>query len=519
MSAAEETIKSQTVRPKASVSVVGQILDFVSSVRVGVIQLCSLVVLALAGMLIMQQNVEGFDAYYVSLTPAEKAVFGALGLFDIYHSWYFNLLLLTLSLNIILASIDHFPTAWSYLSKPKLTATRDWLLNQHNNVVFDLDSKDEEAAVENIKAAFKSAGLKPYVTASDNIEYGIDENGRKDFSVVNHKRSRVVFGEAGKINRLGAYFVHVALLTLFLGHFVFLTTSFDADVRMIPGEKTKQIQLIKFNLDKKERYNVELPFTMECTDIQQRLIDETGGIDVSNTLDWRTELKIDDPQYGVTVEEASLNKPLFYRGYRFFQAQTIPIGHARTIDLELTPQNGGETVRANIARNGYTTLPDGTKVEFADFQPDFTLGSDGSADTRSGDYNNPAAVLNVTPPGGDKIRVFAFAQKLPDNAPIGAAKAGYKWRLAEFEKSPMAHILAIKYDPYNASIIAWYFGGFGLVGALMFVFFISHRRVWAQVAKKDDGKIEIVLAGEANRNQIAFGDKFEKLADSLMPDK
>lgn len=515
MSAVEETIKSPTATPRRSASSVGQVLDFVSSVRVGVIQLCILVVLAMAGMLILQENVEGFEAYYASLTPAEKTVFGALDLFDIYHSWYFNLLLLTLSLNIILASIDHFPAAWSYIRQPKLTATRDWLLNQKDNVSFDLDAQNEEEVAERIKRAFKSAGLKASVTVSETTEYGLNDQGKKDFSVINRKKNTVVFGESGRLNRLGAYLVHVALLTLFLGHFVFLTTSFDADVRMIPGEKTDEIQLIKFSLDKKERFTVKLPFSMECTDIQQRLIDEKGGIDVSNTLDWRTELKIDDPQYGVTVEEASMNKPLFYRGYRFFQAQTIPIGHARTIDLELTPQNGGETVRANIARNGSTTLPDGTKIEYTDFEPDFTFGSNGQPDTRSGDYNNPVAVLNVTPPEGDKIRVFAFAQKLPDSAPVGAPKAGYKWRLSEFEKSPLAHVLAIKYDPYNASIIAWYVGGFGLVGALMFVFFLSHKRVWAQVVKKDDGKVEVVLAGEANRNQIAFEDKFKKIVDSV----
>ena len=325
----------------------------------------------------------------------------------------------------------------------------------------------------------------------------------------------MVFGERGRINRLGAYLVHVALLTLFLGHFVFLTTSFDADVRVIPGEKTDEIQLIKYDLDRKDKFAVKLPFTMECTDVQQQLIDENGPIEVTNTLDWRTQLKIDDPQYGVTVNDASLNSPFTYRGYRFFQAQTIPVGHARNITLELTPQNGGEVLKATIPRNGATQLADGTKVEYADFSPDFTFGPNGKPDTRSGEYNNPAAILNVTPPGGETIRVFAFAQKLADNLPVGAPKAGYKWRLAEFEKAPLAHILSIKYDPYNASLIAWYFGGFGLIGALMFVFFISHKRVWAQIVKKDDGKFEIVLAGEANRNQLAFEDKFKVIADSL----
>ena len=79
----------------------------------------------------------------------------------------------------------------------------------------------------------------------------------------------------------------------------------------------------------------------------------------------------------------------------------------------------------------------------------------------------------------------------------------------------MAHVLSIKYDPFDASIIAWYFGGFGLVGALMFVFFLSHKRVWAHIEAKEDGTTEVVLSGEANRNQLAFQDKFKTIADDL----
>src|SRR5688572_31845123 len=134
MSAAEETLKASEV-PKAQVPMLDRALNFVSSVRFGVSLLCVLVVLSIVGMLIIQQNVQGFDTYFASLTPAERLVFGSLGLFDIYHSWYYNLLLLVLSLNIILASIDRFPSAWSYIVSPKLTATKDWLLGQKENAL------------------------------------------------------------------------------------------------------------------------------------------------------------------------------------------------------------------------------------------------------------------------------------------------------------------------------------------------------------------------------------------------
>ncbi len=516
MSAAEETFKQQPVTKRRSTPILNKGLDFLSSVKFGVVQLCILVVLSVIGMLIVQQNVQGFDSYYVSLTPSEKLVFGSLGFFDIYHSWYFNFLLLLLSLNIVLASIDRFPTAWKYIIEPKLTATRDWLLNQKSAASFTIDAANEAEAAEVIKSAFEKHGLKnPVVTQATTMEYGVGPDGKKDFSLVTNRTSTVVFGQTGKWNRLGAYIVHVALLTLFLGHFVALQTGFDADVRMIPGASTDEIQMIQFDLDKKEKFNVKLPFSMECTDIQQRLIDPKGTIDVSNTLDWRTQLKIDDPDYGELVADVSMNKPLSYRGYRFFQAQTIPVGHGRVINIEATPQDGGAPIKSEINRNGSAQLPDGTLIEYSEFMPDFVMGADGSPDTKTGEYNNPAAILNVTPPGGERTRVYAFAQKLADNMPVGAAKAGYKWRLTEFEKTPLAHVLSIKYDPYEAAFIAWYIGGFGLVGALAFVFFVSHRRLWALIERDAEGRIQVVLAADANRNQIALNDKFVKIADDL----
>ena len=511
MSAAEETIDGRGVVKPRTKPIGDRMLDFVSSVRFGVSLLCILVVLSMIGMLIIQQNVQGFDAYYASLTPAEKVVYGGLGFFDIYYSWYFKLLLLVLSLNIILASIDRFPSVWKNIfTHPKLTATRGWLMQQKVHETVDADTRDESDLAEKIRAAFQKNGLNARITRSEETEYAVDKSGKKDFNNLVSTSKLVIFGESGRLNRIGAYIVHVALLTLFLGHFVALQTGFDADVRMIPGDATDQIQMIQFDLDKKEKFNVQLPFSMTCTDIEQRLIDPRGSIDVTNTLDWRTQIKVDDPEYGPVTADISMNKPFSYRGYRFFQAQTIPVGNARTIDLNLIPQNGGEPVAVSIQRTGETTIADGTKIEYEEFLPDFTFNAEGKPDTRSGEYNNPVAILGVTPPQGERVRVFAFGSNMPDNAPVSAPKAGYKWKLVNYEKAPFAHVLSIKYDPFNGAFIAWYFGGFGLIGALGFVFFFSHKRVWALI---EDGKV--VLGGDANRNHLSFEEKFKKIVHDV----
>jgi cytochrome c biogenesis protein len=531
MSALEESIKTKEVSRTKTEPIINRILDFLSAVRFGVVLLCILVFLSILGMLFIQQNVQGFEASYAMRTPAEKYVYGLLGLFDIYHSWYYIFLLLLLSLNIILASIDRFPSAWTYISKPKLTATRGWLLNQNPHAVVKIAGETESEIAGKISRAFEANGFKPRTTEETNLSYATDEEGKKDFTKTESKKSLFVFGERGRFNRLGAYIVHVFLLTLFLGHFVALQTGFDADIRLTPdtnpailrdfnvAQKTDAIQLIEINLDKQERYNVQLPFTITCTEIEQKLIDPNGSIEINNTLDWRTQIRIDDPAYGQTIADVSLNKPFNYRGYRFFQASAITMGSASLMTLELKPEKeGAPPVTVQLKRNETATLPDGTKIAYSTFVPDFVMQG-GQPSTRSGEYNNPAVVLDVTAPDGAPTKVFAFANKLPDNAPIAAPKAGYRWRMTSYEKSPLAHVLSIKYDPFNAAFIAWYIGGFGLILALIFVFFISHKRIWAMIERKSENEFEIVFGGNANRNHLAFEDKFKTIVASLASNK
>src|SRR5215213_7440434 len=119
-------------------------IDLLSGVRFGVVLLVLLAGACTAGMLVMQVNMDGFDKYYAALTPSQRLLYGALGFFDIYHSVYFNALLLVLSLNIILSSIDFFPKAWTYVSRKKLDASAHWLSGQKQHAALSL--KGETAA-------------------------------------------------------------------------------------------------------------------------------------------------------------------------------------------------------------------------------------------------------------------------------------------------------------------------------------------------------------------------------------
>src|SRR5918912_410914 len=164
MSAVEET-KTEVRVPQAPAgaeapSFVTRALNLLSSVRFGVILLILLAAACMVGMIIVQQNVEGFDKYFADLTPAQKFLYGKLGFFDIYHAWYFNGLLLVLSLNIVLASIDRFPSAWTYISRKKLDASAHWLRGQEQSATLRLANQEgREAVVAHVAAAFKANRL------------------------------------------------------------------------------------------------------------------------------------------------------------------------------------------------------------------------------------------------------------------------------------------------------------------------------------------------------------------------
>src|SRR3954471_6383043 len=166
MSAIEETktevrMQKPPTAAAESASIVTRALNFLSSVRFGVWLLVLLAAACMVGMLIVQQNVEGFDKYFAGLTPAQKVLYGKLGFFDIYHAWYFNGLLLILSLNIILSSIDNLPKAWTFISRPKLEASLHWLGGQEQHAALVVEDDDSERVANRVSAACRSLGWRP----------------------------------------------------------------------------------------------------------------------------------------------------------------------------------------------------------------------------------------------------------------------------------------------------------------------------------------------------------------------
>lgn len=496
-----EEVKSKDEKKSSALSlIIDGFLNLLSSVPFGIVLLVLLIIACMIGMLIQQQELDTFPAYYAKLTPAEKTVYGHLGFFDIYHATYFNLLLLLLSLNIILASIDHFPAAWSFIRRKKLTASPTFAMAQKFKEKVEISEVNRQQLADRAVAAARAMRFRTRVT---------EANDRT-----------TIFAERGVWNRLGAYAVHIGLLTIFFGYFLTSrghTGSMDA----VPGRKSDSMLKNEFSIDYSTmEHNIgtrqlQLPFSVECLDFQQKLIDKNGSLEQTNTLDWITRVRIVDNEIGKTTEAiVHLNNPLDYRGYRFFQNSYRPPNNARVIKLRVTPLNptinGGQPQEITINRNGEARLADGTLLRYSIFNPSFEVGADQKVKMTSTEYENPAAHVDYVMPDGKQGDVWALNEAYANS--IGGApflkkfmeNGAYQFVLIDFEKAPTASVLSVQYDP-GARVV---YAGFTILClTLIAVFFFSHQRLWIVV---EDGAV--YMGGDANRNRLGFEDRAKKVA-------
>jgi cytochrome c biogenesis protein len=407
------------------------------------------------------------------------------------------LLLLLLSLNIILASIDHFPSAWSFVRRKKLTASPTFATAQKFKEKVELPKLGRQQLAERAVAAARKMRFKARVTETED--------------------RTTVFAERGVWNRLGAYAVHVGLLTIFFGYFL-TSRGHTGSMNVVPGKSSDSMLKNEFRVDNSAMEQsvgtreLKLPFTVECLDFEQKLIDKNGSLDAINTLDWITHVRIVDPEIGKSTEAiVHLNSPLDYRGYRFFQQSYVPLANARVIKLRVTPMNGGQSQEITIRRDGDAKLADGTLLHYSLFNPSFTVGSDQQVQTSSSnEYENPAAHLAYVMPDGKQGDVWAFNETFANkvaNAPFMKKfmdNGAYQFVLTDFEKAPTASILSVQYDP-GARVV---YAGFTILCLMLIaVFFFSHQRLWIVV---EDGNV--YLGGDANRNRLGFEDRAKKVA-------
>ncbi|MBI4853307.1 MAG: cytochrome c biogenesis protein ResB [Acidobacteria bacterium] len=499
-------------------SIVDDFLKLLSSVKFGIALLVLLMIFSMIGTFVVQEGTSDFQKFYESLTPAEESLYRSLGFFDIYHAWYFNLLLLTLALNIILATIDRAPGYWHFFVKPKLTASENYARYQPWYAQFRLSTNEPSDVIKKVSQQANQILMPSWALMFGPLAPILSKLSSIRFRVTEENNSTTVFIERGVWNRYAFCLVHIGLLTILVGWFVGIKWGQKGVVSLAPGEASSTF----ISANSEGGVNTyQMPFRLICYDIEQQLIDsKKPDLSPSNTLDWHTRVIFEDGQkrYDGNVH---LNNPVDFRGYRFFQASFDEMTSARNLTLLLIPKDGkGQAQEVTIKRpspksTGSVEVPDLGTIRWKDFYPNFQYDPKaGKPFSSDGSYARPVADLEILLADGTLKNVYGFTQAMMESvkqAPFLVEKTSvgdYDVILKDFEKVSRAHTLQIQYDPGVNTI---YWGCAFLVFALLVTFFFSHERIWVYIKPGENNELNIHFAGNTSRNKPAFDLRYGKL--------
>lgn len=445
-----------------------------ASIKTGVVLLILVVIFSAVGTIVLQRPTTEPEDMRVAYSADALRILDAIGLTDVFHAWWFIALMLLVSISIIAASIERFPNAWRYFSRPYKYAEESFRRNLHPQKQIAI--ADEESGLVAAERALHSLGLKPErVVREDHFS---------------------IFAERSRISEMGVYIVHASLLLIFFGGIVDGLWGWRGTLNLNEGESSSTVDL-------RDGKTQVLPFAIRCDAAGQENYKD------GSPKKWWSKLAVVQGGRDVQTKEIVVNDPLVYTGIRFYQSSFGPNGKVDKLLLEATPTSGsGEKREIAFALNDTAALDADTTVRFAEFIPDFAV-RDAQVYRRSNQLGSPAALLQVTTKSSGKT----FDVWLPAMEGVGDnAKAPFQFNPKDLQ---LGHFTGLQVSHEPGQWAVW--GGVLLMGlGLTFVFYVVHVRFWAvPVLDPRTAKLSLWIGGSANRNRDAFEQRFNDLVEKI----
>jgi cytochrome c biogenesis protein len=444
----------------------------IGAIKTGVTLLIVTVIVSAAGTVILQRPTTDADEIQRAYSPQMLRLLDGLGLTDVFHAWWFVLLLAVVSLSIIAASIERFPNSWRFFSRPYKSP--DHTFRKALAVQAQITIPDEERGLAAAELALQKAGFKP------------ERIVRED--------SFSLFGERNRISEMAVYIVHTSLLLIFLGGIVDALYGWRGFVSLTRGQQSSQVQ---------QNGNTRtLPFAIRCEGAgQENYADGTPKR-------WWSKLAVVEDGRVIQRKEIVVNDPLVYRGVRFYQASYGRTGKVDKLLLTATPASGQRQAREiALGQDEALALDEETTVRLAEFIPDYVV-QDGQIYARSNDLENPAAHLVVeSKRTGKLVNVW-----LPPIAGFEQnAASPYRFEGKDIQ---MAYYTGLEVSHEPGQWAVW--AGVVVMGfGLFLVFYLAHARLWAVPVQDARGRLTLWVGGMANRNKDIFERRFRKLVQEI----
>ena len=443
-------------------SFVQLVWDFFCSLKLTMFLLISLALTSIIGT-ILPQGV--LPPEYVAKTSAMKLqIYGNLGFFDMYHSWWFITLLYVFSLNLISCSIKRLPHVFKFISEPMLV----------------LGESMRHASSQKKEITFSAS--------AEGAKGKLAEFLGKEFStpvITEHSGEYHLFAQKSPWSRLGVYVVHTSILVIFVGAIIGSLFGFKGYTNIVEGSGVSSIQGRNGN-------PIPLGFEVFCEQFTLTLYNTGAPKEFRSTL---TVLENGQPVPGYSKVKVIVNQPLTYKGITFYQSSYGQASEGSEHFFSMKPRSGGAADKFATREGAVMTLKDGTAFKLLESTQEVRQFMPG--------FSGPAARVEVTFKG-KAPQTFIVLKNYPE---MNAQRGDELIFDYEGTNAKMFTGLQVAKDP--GVEVVWL--GCTLMCIGMFIaFFMSHKRVWVIVSKG-----HARMYGNANKNHAAFGMQFDELADKL----
>lgn len=469
-------------------TIIDKLWDLFASVRFAIvifslIALSSIVGTVLEQRLASEKNIEllikMFGLEHES-AHSLLGVFDTLGFTDMYHSWWFITFLLLFTANLIICSIDRLPRVLKMVNEKVMPLSPEHLEKMSIKQTFT--HKDKASNMKDLAAAaLHKLGFKPLESSG---EQGVQ-----------------LYAEKGNFSRLGVYITHVSVLLILGGAVIGVFFGYNAFLNLPEG----QISSVAYQ-DKGVK--IPLGFDIRCDNFE---VEHYQGTDMVKAYkSWLTVIKNGKE---VMKKAIVVNDPLVYEGITFYQSSYGVMKEAigdGILVLNVVSGNGkSEQIKTKIGES--FSIP-GTPVtgHIVDFSPALSIDQAGKAFTYSEMMTNPAVYVNFSEAGQVKYSGWLL-KRYPQT-----------WSLPDGNRVEFLDYWGVEYTGMQVrkdpGVLIVYLGCLIMSIGMYITFFMSHRRIWINIAEEKSG-VKVMIGASANRNRTAFEQKIEALTGILNADR
>jgi len=522
-----------------------------------------LVLLAVASVIgtVLKQNQDQAD-YLHQFGPVWYWTFRALGLFDMYHTWWFLTILGLLMASLAACLYRNVPRFLQEMRNRKGTLSDN--ARKHMEHKFDVTFDDKDKAVATVKSSLP------------------------DWKWMETDAAGTLWlrGDKGRFHKWGYISVHTAMLVILVGGWMSVQFGFRGNMAVPEGASESEISYLRGTGTE----YLKMPFEVRCDEFSINFF-STGA-----PSEFRSKLTIIEDGKEMMSSDIIVNDPLYYKGVRIYQASFGDGGS--DVRINLFRLNGEGTV--DVAHTKvYTKFEDpysDVSMEIRDFRPynienmaapgkpkkfkdmgpsvDFVIRGTGLKPVLVRSFMDPfyledknqGSMMMISKTGDardfetymlgldfssrkewtlfqsflnrlphtdgasqeDNLAAFraALDEVYPDGRPADLPMLGNRviqsmqvlpdmpWPfvpvLDSFDQTYYTGLQLAK-DP--GMDVVW-FGSAILVFGLCIMFYVAHRKVWIKVVE-DKGKVTLQVTGLSNRNPVAFEQEFEDLKEQI----